>query len=76
MRYAGLALCVALSLTAFGCGHPLSPQEAAARRAASGNNYDLAYLECQAMAAQITGPRGSMFTQGYYMAECLKAKGY
>lgn len=69
---AGLILVLALA----GCGKPLHPQEAAARRAASGNNYDLAYLECEAMAAQIVGARGNMLTQSYYIASCLKAKGY
>jgi len=38
--------------------------------------YDMAYMECQAMASQITGPNGNMLTQSYYIANCLRGKGY
>jgi hypothetical protein len=73
-----------------GPGARQTPQEAIAEIRANGghgngtgapasngsNNYELAYMECQAMAAQITGPNGNPFMQTYYLGKCLKAKGY
>lgn len=38
--------------------------------------YDRAYMECEVMAAQVTGPNGNILTQSYYIANCMKQKGY
>ena len=60
-----------------GCAPAVSPQEMAARRQASGNNYDLAYVECNALATQqVGGPGGNQFSQIYFLSQCLHAKGY
>lgn len=63
-----LLMLVVLLVTLAGCAaKPNTPQQRA---------YDMAYMECEALAAQITGPRGNILTQSYYIANCMKAKGY
>ncbi len=63
MKWLLLVLCIGLSGVLAACAqHP--------------PGYDLAYMECEARASQITGPNGNILTQSYYIANCLKAKGY
>lgn len=38
--------------------------------------YDRAYMECEVMAAQITGPNGNILTQSYYISNCMRQKGF